>query len=322
MSTPTGRSPLADRIDLSQRTEEGTVSSQLTLRVAHAAAIGLAALLAAAGSAHATYPGNNNGRLAFGITVDGNTDVYSVLPNGQALQRLTDDPGADICPAYSADGKWIAWCGPSGISLMKQNGTKKRQLTTFGAFPDISPDGTKVVFSGAPSGSTNVDVWVADVEGGNLMKLTTASTADRLPAWSPDGSKIVFESNRTGMFQLWLMNADGSNQTQLTFDASSKDQVPDWSPDGATIAYVVNVSGRRGGDIWMINADGTNPHQITSDLDLLGTAWSPDGTQIARLNWTTRTVDVMNADGSARHAVHPAGIQFVPGWQPRGDRLD
>ncbi len=52
-----------------------------------------------------------NGRLAFGTTVDGNTDVYSVLPNGEALHRLTDDPGFDACPAYSADGTSIAWCG-------------------------------------------------------------------------------------------------------------------------------------------------------------------------------------------------------------------
>lgn len=118
------------------------------------------------------------------------------------------------------------------------------------------------------------------------------------------------------------MNTNGSNTTQLTFDPAPKDQVPDWSPDGAKIAYVENVPGRRGGDIWLIDADGTNPHPITSGIDLLGTAWSPDGTQIATLNWTTRTVEVMNADGSDRHPVHPGGIQFVPGWQPRGTGLD
>ena len=63
-----------------------------------------------AGIARASYPGETNGRLAFGTTVDGNTDVYSVLPNGEALHRLTNDPGFDACPAYSADGKSIAWC--------------------------------------------------------------------------------------------------------------------------------------------------------------------------------------------------------------------
>jgi Tol biopolymer transport system component len=300
------------------------MSSKLAIRVASAGALALVALIAAATSAHATYPGNNNGRLAFGITVDGNTDVYSVLPNGEALHRLTDDPGFDACPAYSADGKSIAWCRTDGIWLMNQDGTEKRQLTTVGAFPDISPDGSNVAFSGAPSGSTNVDVWTVDTATGNLTRLTTEPGADRFPAWSPDGTQIVFESPDplTSIEQLWLMNADGRDPTQLTFDPASKDQVPDWSPDGEKIAYVENVPGRRGGDIWVINANGTDPHAITSGLDLLGTAWSPDGTQIATLEWTTRTVEVMNADGSDHHAVHPLGIQFVPGWQPRGTGLD
>jgi Tol biopolymer transport system component len=84
----------------------------LIIAVALAGAVASAALVGAAGPARATHPGVANGRIAFGATRDGNTDVYSVLPNGAAAQRLTDDPGADICPAYSADGKWVAWCGP------------------------------------------------------------------------------------------------------------------------------------------------------------------------------------------------------------------
>jgi Tol biopolymer transport system component len=270
-----------------------------------------------AAGASATYPGATNGRLAFGITIDGNTDVYSVLPNGKALHRLTDDPGSDACPAYSADGKWIAWCGPGGIWVMKQNGTKKNQLANFGAFPDISPDGSKVAFGGAPSGSANVDVWVADIEGGDLTRLTMTPGLDRMPAWSPDGTKIVFQSSRTGIAQVWVMDANGSGQTQLTFDPVPKDQVPDWSPDASQIAFVAQTH-PVGGDIWVMNADGSNPHAITSGADKLGTAWSPDGTKIATLDWPTRTVEVMNADGSDSYAVRPGGVQFVPGWQPHG----
>ena len=81
-----------------------------------------------------------------------------VLPNGQALQRLTTDPLFDACPAGSADGKHIAWChgvqrgsGVIDVWTMKQDGSEKRQVTDLGGraiFPDFSPDGSKIVFTG------------------------------------------------------------------------------------------------------------------------------------------------------------------------------
>src|SRR5262249_27127100 len=108
-----------------------------------------------------------------------------------------------------------------------------------------------------------------------------------------------------------------------TFDPQPKDQVPDWSPDGSKIAYLADTSAAPdiggNGDIWVIDADGANPHPITSGGHFLGTAWSPDGTRIATLDFPSRTVFTLNAsDGSDLEAVHPGGLQFVPGWQPRG----
>ena len=115
----------------------------------------LFALAALSGSARATYPGTTNGRIAFGMNVNGNTDVYTSLPGGQDLRRLTTDPGFDACAAYSADGNRIAYCsgkggGPVQVWTMKQNGTDKQQVTHMtGAaiFPDYSPDGTEIVFA-------------------------------------------------------------------------------------------------------------------------------------------------------------------------------
>jgi Tol biopolymer transport system component len=301
------------------------------LAITAAALCVLAALAALNGSARATYRGKTNGRLAFGININGNTDVYSVQPDGQDLQRLTTDPGFDACAAYSAGGSRIAYCsgqggGPVQVWTMSQDGTDKQQVTHMSVtaiFPDFSPDGSKIVFCAGASTFTR-DIYVVNSDGSDLTRLTSGVGNNVYPAFSPNGRKIVFTSNRTGTSQVWLMNADGSNQRQLTFDSQPKDQVPDWSPNGSKIAYLADTHGiadmgNSWGDIWVMNANGSHQHQITNDATDYGTAWSPDGTRIATLDFPTRTIYTLDArDGSDRQAVHPAGLQFVPGWQPLG----
>jgi Tol biopolymer transport system component len=298
------------------------------------ALVTLGALAALSGSARATYPGATNGRIAFGMNVGGNVDVYTALPNGNDLRRLTDDKGFDACAAYSADGRRIAYCsgqggGPVQVWTMKQNGTDKRQVTHMSGaaiFPDFSPDGSRIVFTAKPAGSPTRDIYVVGSDGNGLTRLTSGEGDNTYPAFSPDGSKIVFNSNRTGTSQVYVMNADGSGQTQLTFDARPKDQVSDWSPDGSEIAYLADTHGISDvtpswGDIWVMNADGSGQHPITNGASWYGTAWSPDGTRIATLDLPSRTVYTVDAaDGSDPQAVHPVtgGLQFVPGWQPRG----
>src|SRR3982751_596902 len=102
--------------------------------------------------AHATYPGDV-GRLAFGMSVGGSPDIYSVLRNGHDLRQLTTDPGFDACPAYAPSGRTIVFCsarsGAFEIWAMDANGHDQRQVThlnAFATFPDVSPDGTKVAF--------------------------------------------------------------------------------------------------------------------------------------------------------------------------------
>jgi Tol biopolymer transport system component len=282
-------------------------------------------LVTGVGSAQATYPGAT-GRLAFGIDPgDGNIDVHSVKPNGNALRQLTQAPAFDGCPAYSADGKSIAYCSArSGILevwTMNANGTQQHQLThTSGAgFPDYSPNGTRIAFFGRLPGDTNDDLFLINTDGTGLVRLTSDPGNDQYPAWSPDGSKLAFLSTRSGIAQVWVMNANGGNPQQLTSDPAPKDQVPDWSPGGTKIAYASYATG--GGDIYVMGADGSDQTQLTTDPARdLGPAWSPDGTKIAFLSSrdlpAARNVYVMDADGSDQHPVHPGGIQFVPAWQP------
>jgi len=110
---------------------------------------------------------------------------------------------------------------------------------------------------------------------------------------------------------------------QLTFDSAPKGQLPDWSPDGRKIAYQASIAGN--GDIYVMDADGSDQIQLTHTPQTeFGTAWSPDGNQIAfvRVLGPTnvdRAIYVMNADGTGEYFVHQGSR--VPAWQPRGERL-
>ena len=318
-----------------------------------AASLGLVALVGtlAFTTVTATYSGKHNGRLAFGVrAADGSANIFSVLPDGNGLRQLTTGPGNHLCAAYSADGGQIAYCadvsGAFEIWTMQQNGTHQTQVTHLGGralFPDFSRDGKKIAFAGTAGTDPDNQIYVVDAASGTgLVALTSCATPgagcyNDYPAWSPDGSRIVFihadgfdaDENPINE-QVWVMNADGSHQRQLTTDSPAKDQVPDWSPDGSKIAYASGPSG-----IWVMNADGTDQHQLTGcgpddpspcpTGDDFGPAWSPDGSKIAflrafgALGTNDRPIFIMNADGTNQQRLLPDQIlQAVPGWQARG----
>jgi len=291
----------------------------------------LALACTAAPPAAATYEGNN-GRIAFGAFFAANTqaDIWSVRPGQDGLHQLTDAPGHDICPAYSADGKQIAFCsdrtGAYEIWVMKANGKQERQITHLGTsatFPDFAPDGRRLAFAAPPPGETNAELWLVPTEGGAPTRVThTPDTSERHPVWSPDGSKLLFVRLAGGTSgQLWTLDVRSGQETQLTFDPTFKDQTPDWSPDGARIAYAADD------DIWIMQADGTGQVNLTDSPDAeFGTAFSPDGTHIAFTGTDgpvptgERYVQTIRTDGSDRRVVAPTpGLrQAVPGWQPLG----
>jgi len=152
----------------------------------------------------------------------------------------------------------------------------------------------------------------------NPIPLTNDPATDARPRWSPDMTRIVFHSRRTGNYDIWAMNADGSDLTQLT-TGSEDDLNADWSPDGTKIVW------EGGGVIQVMNADGSNP--ITLINFLMGgysPKWSPDGTQIVFVsgwngNWE---IWVMNADGSdPLQLTSDPGVDFYPDWSPDGRRI-
>ncbi len=94
------------------------------------------------------------------------------------------------------------------------------------------------------------------------IQITNNPATDRYPVWSPDGSKIAFSSDRDGTMDIWLMNADGSNETKLT-DGLGNNIKPEWPVDNNIIYFVSDRDGDN--DIYRINIDGTNLMPITQN---------------------------------------------------------
>jgi len=135
-------------------------------------------------------------------------------------------------------------------------------------------------------------------------------------------TKIAFTSNRDGNEEIYIMNADGTNQTRLT-NSSASDHAPQWSPNGEKIAFPSNRDGNF--EVYVMNADGTNQQRLTNNpADDRGGSWSPDGNKIAFQstrdgNWE---VHAMNADGTNQQNLsnNPAE-DSNPDWSPDGSKI-
>ena len=115
--------------------------------------------------------------------------------------------------------------------------------------PRFSPDGTKIAFVSARSGSP--EIWVCNNDGSQPFSLTSLGYANR-PRWSPDGRRIVFYGHARGSLDIYVMDAEGGALRQLT-DHPSVDQNPDWSADGKWIYF---QSDRRGSKRWKVSVGG------------------------------------------------------------------
>jgi dipeptidyl aminopeptidase/acylaminoacyl peptidase len=227
----------------------------------------------------------NPGMIAFTNYHDGNHETYVMNANGSNPINLTNNPASEILPSWS-------------------------------------PDGKRITFSSSRTGDW--DIFVMDTDGSNPTNLTNMPIFhDFDPAWSPDGTKIAFVSWRdagleSGTYQIYVMNASGTNQVRLTHDSAHYNR-PTWSPDGEKLLFW-------GGDgitqIFVMNADGTNLTQLTNDsFENRGCAWSPDGSRIVFLSNRDGNYEiyVMNADGSnQKRMTNNSASDFLPAWSPDG----
>lgn len=212
-------------------------------------------------------------------------DIWVAAANGTSRLRVTTQPGWDGDPAWSPDGKQIAFAserdGNREIYVMNGDGSNPVRLT-FTNFSDYrpawSPDGSRIAFVSERDG--NAEIYLMNADGTNPVRLTDNPAFDGDPDWSPDGSRIAFRSARSGTGGIWIMDAEGSNAHQLTTNFLG-DWQPAWSPDGLRIAFSHGVAGNIR-DIFVINSDGSKQGALTHGLvDATDPSWSADGRRIA-----------------------------------------
>ncbi len=211
-------------------------------------------------------------RIAFASNRDGlGTNIWVVPFAGGTPVKFTQATG--MSPDWSSDGARIAFTSYSGttdISVMNADGTGQTRITSASGVwesePVWSPDRTKIAFTAASGGPSQI--WVMNADGTNPVQLTglTDGGMSYNPAWSPDGTKIAFASFRNGYSDLYLMNADGTAQTQIT-NGGPAEYRPRWSAQG--ILFHANSSGTPA--IFLVNPDGTGLTQLTR-----GGSWSYD----------------------------------------------
>ena len=241
------------------------------------------ALAACGGSAPKGPPA-----LVFVSTKDGDYALFRADADGKHVRRLTKERGDTSSPA--------------GLFFQVE--------------PAWAPDGTKIAFVSRRDGMFHV--YVMNVDGTGVRRLTSTAKDDHNPAWSPDGTRIVY--SREGA--LFMTPAAGGHARRVGSGFGSATD-PAWSPDGKLIAYDYRRPGFQNRELYVMDADGSHIRRLT-DLGRTSTfpGWSPDGKRIAfqsdlRLGHTE--IYTVRPDGTGLLQVTRSDTDaLAPAWSPSG----
>jgi TolB protein len=152
-------------------------------------------------------------RLAFSrlLKEGGQPDVWLVRPSGRDAHRLV--PGSS--PAWSPNGRWVAYDKPGGIWAVHPDGTGRRRIIT-GKVDSLkwSPDGRRIAYTSWAHRSS--EIYVARADGSHARRLTRNAVDDFDPSWSPDGRRILYTHGRENAHAVYVMSRDGTGKRPLT----------------------------------------------------------------------------------------------------------
>jgi len=229
--------------------------------------------------------------------------------DGASMTQITDGPANDAQPAFSPDGRRLAFAsdraGQWDIWVIDVDGRHPMQVTTNPAadlHPSWSPDGKRLVFCRLEPRLGQGELWIADLDSPGTQRFIGEGL---FPAWSPTGDKIAYQRARqrgSRWFSIWTITLEDNEPTMPTEIASSMTAAliaPAWSPDGRQIAYTCvrpsphassaggqpRLHDHAAADIGIVDADGRGLIRLT---DGEGSRYSPCWASDDRIYFTTR----------------------------------
>ena len=211
---------------------------------------------------------------------DGNDEIYVMNADGSHPTNLTNNPAQEETADWSPDGKKIVFMtdrdGNSEIYMMNSDRSGQTNLTDNpleDSFPIWSRDGKQIGFT-SEHDNGDPEIYVMNADGSHPTRLTHEAADDTFPHWSPDGKQMVYTSGLgggmwdnilgNGSYEIYLMNADGSNPSPADQQPRRTDDNmdPRWSPDGKQIIFWSSRDGNK--EIYVMNADGNSQTRLTN----------------------------------------------------------
>lgn len=204
--------------------------------------------------------------------MDDDSEIYLMSDSGVGIQRLTNNPGLDEYPAFSPNGKKIAFVSQKDdnqeVYLMDLNGNNQENLSRHpqkDIHPQFSPDGKSIIFNSNRAG--NFDIYLMTLSNRQTTQLTSSPNDETYAHWSPDGKQIVYvkwlEEQGKANGELFIYDLNDRSEVRLTNNPAF-DGWPSWADDGKKVIFASNRHNRKDFQIYTIDSDGSNVVKLTS----------------------------------------------------------